>query len=103
MRYPDRDTECEQKAITICDNCISARVQGEMVLLNTETGRYFGLNEVGARIWELAKEPINISKVIDRLLSEYRVEREALLVDVEEVTVALVNAGLVKFIDPLPA
>ncbi|MFK7848124.1 MAG: PqqD family protein, partial [Rhodothermales bacterium] len=34
-----------------------ADLEGEAVLLNIQSGRYFGLNEVGTSIWSLIKEP----------------------------------------------
>ena len=35
---------------------IEAMLDGEALILNVETGIYFGLSGVGARIWELLRE-----------------------------------------------
>lgn len=51
-------------------------VDGETVMLSVETGKYYGLDPVGGRIWELIEHPMAISALCDRLLEEFEVERE---------------------------
>ena len=55
---------------------ISRDLDGEAVILNLESGKYFGLNEVGARIWSLLKESKSVKEILDTLLNEYDVEAE---------------------------
>ena len=62
---------------------LSADLEGEIVILHLESGVYFGLSDVGARIWELIQEPRSVGDVRDALLKEYdvdasRVERDVL-------------------------
>ncbi len=52
---------------------ISRDLGGEAVILNMKSGVYCGLNEVGARIWELLKEPKSVQSIMDTLLEEYEV------------------------------
>ena len=35
---------------------VSCDLAGEAVILNLKSGQYFGLNEVGTRIWNLIQE-----------------------------------------------
>jgi hypothetical protein len=53
---------------------ISSDLHGEVVLLNLKNGVYYGLNEVGAQIWNLIQEPKTVSEVRDALLQIYEVE-----------------------------
>ena len=53
---------------------ISRDLDGEAVILNMKSGVYCGLNEVGARIWQLIQEPTCLKDVLDTLLKEYEVE-----------------------------
>lgn len=53
---------------------VSADVQGERVVLGLERGIYYGLEEVGVRIWELLGEPIRVSEIRDAIVSEYYVD-----------------------------
>ena len=48
---------------------------GELVLLNLESGVYFGLDPVGTRIWHLLKEPCALEQILDALVDEYDVAR----------------------------
>lgn len=50
-------------------------LNGDLVMMDLEEGRYFSLNSVGSRIWELIEEPIQVNKVIDTLLEEYEINR----------------------------
>lgn len=51
-------------------------LNGEKVMMNLEKGKYFALNGVGSRIWEIIYEPITVQGTIDTLVQEYEVEYE---------------------------
>lgn len=51
-------------------------LNGDVVMMDLEEGRYFSLNSVGSRIWELIGEPVEINKVVDSLLEEYEIDRD---------------------------
>ena len=57
-------------------------VGGETVILNLESGIYFGLDAVGARIWRLLSEGKTLAEVCDVMLGEYDVTREGIERDV---------------------
>jgi len=50
----------------------------ETVILDLESGTYFGLDPVGARIWQLLKEGKSLSEICEAMLEEYEVSREEL-------------------------
>ena len=50
-------------------------INGDIVMMDLEKGKYFSLNSVGSRIWELVQEPIEVIKLVDSLLEEYDVSR----------------------------
>jgi hypothetical protein len=69
--------------IAASENQISSDLGGEIACLNLESGIYYGLDAVGARIWELIQVPRSVSEIRDILLEEYdvqpqRCERELL-------------------------
>ena len=65
------------------------------MLLNLETEQYFALNEVGANIvTQLTQEPME--KAIESLLALYEVDPEVLHRDVQNLTEALMQAGLLQ-------
>jgi hypothetical protein len=71
-------------------------VGGETVLLDLASEQYFGLDEVGTRIWQLLNEGLGPGDMVDTLLDEYEVERERLEADVRELLGSLLDAGLIE-------
>ena len=55
---------------------LSADLEGEIVILHLESGTYYGLSQVGARIWNLVQEPTSVGDVRDALLEEYDVAED---------------------------
>ena len=64
--------------VTLSDQVMFRDLGGEMVLLNIETGKYYGLDEVGARIWALLEEHGALQAAFDATLDEYDVSAEQL-------------------------
>ena len=69
---------------------------GEVVILNLKDSVYYGLNEVGGRIWEIIREPIAVGEVVDVLLDEYDVDREQCTQEVVDLVTDLVDKKLVE-------
>ena len=55
---------------------VSCDLGGEAVILNLQNGVYYGLSEVGARIWSLIEEPCSLEEVLRSLLKEYDIDSE---------------------------
>ncbi|HWH01560.1 MAG TPA: PqqD family protein [Pilimelia sp.] len=68
----------------------------ELVLLNPNTGGYYGLNATGGRLWRaLASRPRSPDELVDELVAAYRVDRDTARADVARLVAALRDAGLV--------
>jgi hypothetical protein len=61
--------------LVVGEQVLFRQLQNEAVLLDLKSGTYFGLNDVGARAWQLMAEHRCLSEVLDALLEEYAVER----------------------------
>ena len=46
---------------------------GELVILDLDKGCYFGLDEVGTRVWQLMSEGSTLEQAVERLQPEYEV------------------------------
>ncbi len=58
-----------------CSPDVYSRVlDGEAVLLDSTSGRYFGLNSSGARIWELLQAGKSAGAIRAALVSEFQVD-----------------------------
>lgn len=84
--------------IEISPEVLFQEVGGETVLLDLESEQYFGLNAVGTRVWALLNEGVDASALVETLLAEYEVEREALEADVSSLLAQLEEAGLIRFV-----
>ncbi len=73
---------------------------GESVLLNLSTGSYFGLDEVGTRIWTLVSGGESLAAVLDRLDAEYDAPLERLRADLLALVGELTAGGLVVVENP---
>jgi hypothetical protein len=60
--------------VVACGGQVSCDIEGEAIILNLDSGVYYGLNPVGARIWDLIQVPRTVREVRDAVLNEYEVE-----------------------------
>lgn len=81
---------------------ISSELAGEAVLLQLSSGIYYGLNEVGSRIWELIQQPKRFSEVLDTLLEEYDVQPEICKQELTRIVMELRAAELVEVTNETP-
>ena len=86
----------------ISDEVLSQEVNGETVLLDLEGESYFGLNEVGTRIWQLLQSEQTVGEVLDALSEEYDVSHEQLETDVAELLGKLGDEGLIGRVERFP-
>lgn len=85
--------------VMVVENQVASDLAGEVVLLSLETGMYYGLDEVGARVWELIQQPATVENVCQTILAEYEVEREQCQSDVLALLSQLSEAGLIEVRD----
>lgn len=64
-------------------------LDGESVLLDLDSGRYFGLNATGVRIWALLAEGSDLGAIRARLAEEYGLAPEAIEADLADLCAAL--------------
>ncbi len=84
--------------VAIPETVLFRDLDGEAVLLATESGKYFGLNEVGTRMWSLLRLHGNVEAVCDSLLAEYDVSEEHLREDIARFVDTLADRGLIKHV-----
>ncbi len=80
-------------------HAIFADLTGEGVILDPDAGMYYGLNQVGSRIWELIQEPARVSDVRDVILAEYEVEPGQCECDILALLQDMATKGLVEVKD----
>ena len=88
--------ELSNKNITLSADALFQEIGGEGVILDLNSSSYFGLDEVGTRIWQLLGEQSPLESVVEQLLAEYEVERGRLESDIADLLGDLAEAGLVR-------
>ena len=81
--------------VAIRDGVMYNRVGDEIVLLDLDSGTYFGLDSVGTRVWELLTSETTIGGAIETMLGEYDVERAQLETDVYRLVAELEEKKLI--------
>jgi len=81
---------------TIPAQVMARKVGDETVILDLAGGTYYGLDPVGARIWQLMGEGKTLGEICDTMLDEYDVTREALQRDVIDLADKLLEQNLIS-------
>ncbi len=71
-------------------------VERELVLLDLNSERYFGLDEMGTAIWKAVTRAPTIEDAYQELSAEYEVEPEELRADLKNLLRELIDQGLLK-------
>ena len=77
---------------------VSCNLNGEIAILNLTSALYFGLDEIGACIWEAMAEPRKVSELCERVLERFNVAEEQCQADVVEFVGKLDEAGLLEIV-----
>ncbi len=93
----------ERSTVVVAENQVSSDLGKEVAILNLGAGMYYGLNEVGARIWELVQVPRTVEQIQAVILNEYEVDPVSGKRDVLALLQQLANNGLVEVRDETSA
>ena len=89
-RIPDSAT------VVVTAGVLSSTFDEEFVILNLDSGIYYGLEQVGARIWDLIQRPASVGSIRDTLVSEYEVDPGRCERDLQALLADLAAKGLVR-------
>jgi hypothetical protein len=85
--------------VTVPDFVMFRQLSGESILLNLNNEQYFGLDDVGTRMWLSLTQSGSIEEAYQRLLGEYEVDAQELRRDLTELVQNLSTQGLVEIVD----
>ena len=75
---------------------ISGRLHDELVMMDIEQGKYFSLNPVATRIWDMLENPLATGELCKLLMDEYEVDLLQCSKEVEELLAEMTKLGLVS-------
>ncbi len=77
------------------NKAISGRLHDELVMMDVEQGKYFSLNPVATRVWDLLEKPLSVDDICAVLVDEYEIEAEQCRKEVGQLLEDMVRLGLV--------
>jgi len=82
--------------VKIPDDVLISKLQEESVILNLDSERYYGLDDVGTRFLSVLTTSDSIEAAYQRLVSEYDVDGQLLRNDLLELIENLVDKGIIS-------
>ena len=82
--------------VRVPDDVLISSLEEELVILNLDSERYFGLNNVGTRFLSVLTTSDSIEDAYKSLLSEYNVDSEVLRQDLTALIENLIEKGIVQ-------
>lgn len=89
-------TISERSVVVAAKDQVSCDLAGEAAILNIKSGVYYGLDPVGARIWNLMQEPRAVVQIQEVITSEYDVEPDRCARDLIGLLEKLLEEGLIE-------
>jgi hypothetical protein len=74
---------------------LASEVDGEIVMMSIEHGKYFGLDDVGSEIWKRLENEISFGKLCDDLAKDYDVDLATITRDVSTFIESLIENEIV--------
>ena len=81
--------------VTVPDEILISNLQDESVVLNLNSERYFGLDNVGTRMFSVLTNSESIDAAYESLAQEYNVDRQMLRDDLIVLIENLLRQGLI--------
>lgn len=89
--------------IVASEEQVSSDLGDEVAILDFKAGMYYGLDSVGARVWNLIQQPRIAAEIRDILTSEYDVDPDRCEGDLIALLQKLMDEGLIKVSDETPS
>lgn len=78
---------------------ISSKLLDEQVILDIEKGKYFSLNPVATKIWDILEQPLTIDTLCDKLVEVYNIEKEKCRVETIAYIQEMMKLGLIREVE----
>lgn len=87
--------------LVVSDAQVSAALDQEAVILSMTDGMYYGLDGVGARIWQLLQQPVTLGEVATTIAAEFEVDEPRAFEDLVTLVRDLESRALVSRADAI--
>jgi hypothetical protein len=80
----------------VSPNHLYSEIADEAVILDLESGVYYGLNSVGVAIWQWLQQPQSEEELLNLVLEEYEVTPEQAKQDLQSILKEMLAVGLLE-------
>jgi len=78
---------------------INEIIDGEVVILNLDTGNYYSMDKLGADIWELIEGNACVGEIVEEIATRYAGKREVIEDAVDTLIKELIEEHLIVSVD----
>ena len=78
------------------EHAVCRIVDGEALLLNTTTGEFYALDEIGTKIWNLLDVGKSEDEAATKIANEYATDVETALSDIRALILSLRESGVLE-------
>src|ERR1700683_3423069 len=89
-------TFVESAVVSVGAEQLSSKLGDDLVILNLKSGVYYGLDPVGARVWELAEKRTAAAAIRDAIANEFAVDPATAERDLADLLGQMESEGLIQ-------
>ncbi len=75
---------------------LSSRMDNDTVMMHPESGKYFSLNPVATRIWEILDTPRSFREIVEVLLQEFNVQEPVCSSETKDFLMKLLEKDIIE-------
>lgn len=77
-------------------------VEGQVIILNVDTGYYYNLDEIGTLVWNMAFDNKTADQIIAEILNNYETDERSARRDVRALLMEMQNEKLITITQEKP-
>lgn len=78
---------------------VAVDMDDTVVMMSLAQGKYYGLDRVGSRVWELLARPLSVAEICATLVAEFDVDPDVCDRDVREFLAQLAAERLIRIVN----
>jgi hypothetical protein len=80
----------------VSTDLLSSKIDDEIIIMGLQTDKYYGLDAIASRIWELLEAPRSLDELVSLLCEEYEVEEAVCREETSALLQALSKQQLIR-------
>ena len=85
-----------RSVVVATKNGLSRAIEREVAILNLKNDTYYGLDRVGAYVWELVQEPKSVAEIRGAMLEKYEIDEARCERELLDLLGELQSEGLIE-------